>query len=259
MVVAADQETAGTSARILDIAERLVQVRGLQRVQLRRCGRRAADHHRRPALPLRRQAPARLALVDRYAVGSTGAGATSMPAAPGRAAGCAATSGCTAPCCPTAACACAGCWPPSTRTLPGGMRDSVLGSSIENETWLEDVLTQAPPTTACASTVRGEAARLVLASLEGAHAGRPVRGHGSLHAAATHPLARADRSRPGRLSASLALGRTRPATAAGLLRHSAEITSARVRLVLGSPGQRASLMADLSCCRRRPSSTATTC
>lgn len=161
--------TAGTPARILDIAERLVQVRGFNGFSYADVAAElqittAALHYHFTGKP-----QLGLALVDRYAA-RFGAALNDLDTR-----------------CPTAPeklrgyvglymdvlvkgrmCLC-GMLAAEYHTLPVPMRDSVLRFFDQNEQWLEGVLEQG----AAEGSLRfsgspREAARLILASLEGA-------------------------------------------------------------------------------------------
>ena len=169
MVRAASQMTAGTPARILDIAERLVQVRGFNGFSYADVAAElqittAALHYHFTGKP-----QLGLALVDRYAA-RFGAALADLDAR-----------------CPTAPdklrgyvglymdvlvkgrmCLC-GMLAAEYHTLPVPMRDSVLRFFDQNELWLEGVLQQgAAEGSLRFSGAPREAARLILASLEGA-------------------------------------------------------------------------------------------
>ncbi|HEX3492509.1 MAG TPA: TetR/AcrR family transcriptional regulator [Streptosporangiaceae bacterium] len=161
--------TAGTPARILDIAERLVQVRGFNGFSYADVATElqittAALHYHFTGKP-----QLGLALVDRYAA-RFGAALAGLDAR-----------------CPTAPdklrgyvglyldvlvkgrmCLC-GMLAAEYHTLPVPMRDSVLRFFDQNEQWLEGVLEQgAAEGSLRFSAAPREAARLILASLEGA-------------------------------------------------------------------------------------------
>ncbi len=169
MVVAADQKTAGTPARILDIAERLVQIRGFNGFSYADVAAElqittAALHYHFTGKP-----QLGLALIDRYAV-RFGAALGDLDArcdsAAGRLRGYVGLY--RAVLLDGRMCLC-GMLAAEYHTLPGGMRDSVLRFFDENEQWLESVLTQgaADHSLRFSGSAR-EAARLILASLEGA-------------------------------------------------------------------------------------------
>lgn len=169
MVRAAEQMTAGTPARILDIAERLVQIRGFNGFSYADVAAElqittAALHYHFTGKP-----QLGVALIDRYAarfgvaLDDLDARCDSAPARlrgyvglyldvlrDGR------------------MCLC-GMLASEYHTLPGGMRESVLRFFDDNEHWLEGVLTQgaADRSLRFSGTAR-EAARLILASLQGA-------------------------------------------------------------------------------------------
>jgi TetR/AcrR family transcriptional repressor of nem operon len=167
--VAADQKTAGTPARILDIAERLVQIRGFNGFSYADVAAElqittAALHYHFTGKP-----QLGLALIDRYAV-RFGAALGDLDArcdsAAGRLRGYVGLY--RAVLLDGRMCLC-GMLAAEYHTLPGGMRDSVLRFFDENEQWLESVLTQgaADHSLRFSGSAR-EAARLILASLEGA-------------------------------------------------------------------------------------------
>lgn len=169
MVVAADQKTAGTPARILDIAERLVQIRGFNGFSYADVAAElqittAALHYHFTGKP-----QLGLALIDRYAV-RFGAALGDLDArcdsAAGRLRGYVGLY--RAVLLDGRMCLC-GMLAAEYHTLPGGMRDSVLRFFDENEQWLESVLTEgaADHSLRFSGSAR-EAARLILASLEGA-------------------------------------------------------------------------------------------
>jgi TetR/AcrR family transcriptional repressor of nem operon len=169
VVVAADQKTAGTPARILDIAERLVQIRGFNGFSYADVAAElqittAALHYHFTGKP-----QLGLALIDRYAV-RFGAALGDLDArcdsAAGRLRGYVGLY--RAVLLDGRMCLC-GMLAAEYHTLPGGMRDSVLRFFDENEQWLESVLTQgaADHSLRFSGSAR-EAARLILASLEGA-------------------------------------------------------------------------------------------
>jgi TetR/AcrR family transcriptional repressor of nem operon len=165
----ADQETAGTPARILDSAEGLLQARGYNGFSYADVAAElnittAALHYHFAGKP-----QLGLALVDRYAGRFSQALAeieASSPAGPDRLRGYAGlyrdvlAKG--------RMCLC-GMLAAEYQTLPAPMRDAVLGFLDQNETWLEGVLGRgaADGTLRFAGPAR-QAARLVLASLEGA-------------------------------------------------------------------------------------------
>lgn len=169
MTRTAEQETAGTPARILDSAERLVQVRGYNGFSYADIAAElnvttAALHYHFAGKP-----QLGLALVERYArrfgraLADLEAGS---PAAPARLRGYVElyrdvlVAG--------RMCLC-GMLAAEYQTLPAPMRDAVLGFLDQNETWLECVLARG----AADGSLRfagppSQVARLVLASLEGA-------------------------------------------------------------------------------------------
>jgi len=161
--------TAGTPARILDIAERLVQIRGFNGFSYADVAAElqittAALHYHFTGKP-----QLGLALVDRYAARFGAALAdldTRCPSAPDKLRGYVGlymdvlVKG--------RMCLC-GMLAAEYHTLPVPMRDSVLRFFDQNEQWLEGVLEQG----AAEGSLRfsgppREAARLILASLEGA-------------------------------------------------------------------------------------------
>jgi TetR/AcrR family transcriptional repressor of nem operon len=161
--------TAGTPARILDIAERLVQIRGFNGFSYADVAAElqittAALHYHFTGKP-----QLGLALIDRYAA-RFGAALDDLDArcysAPDRLRGYVGLyldvllDG--------RMCLC-GMLASEYHTLPGGMRDSVLRFFDDNEHWLEGVLAQgaADRSLRFSGTAR-DGARLVLASLEGA-------------------------------------------------------------------------------------------
>ena len=191
MVVAADQMTAGTPARILDIAERLVQIRGFNGFSYADVAAElqittAALHYHFTGKP-----QLGLALIDRYAV-RFGAALDDLDArcdsAAGRLRGYVGLY--RAVLLDGRMCLC-GMLAAEYHTLPGGMRDSVLRFFDENEQWLEGVLTQgaADHSLRFSGSAR-EAARLILASLEGALlVARSFEDTGRFESAATSLLA----------------------------------------------------------------------
>jgi TetR/AcrR family transcriptional repressor of nem operon len=169
VVKTADQITAGTPARILDIAERLVQVRGFNGFSYADVAAElhittAALHYHFTGKP-----QLGLALINRYAVRFGEALAdldASHASAPDRLRGYVALyrdvllKG--------RMCLC-GMLAAEYQTLPVPMRDAVLKFFDQNESWLEGVLAQGAGdgTMHFAGSPR-QAAQLVLASLEGA-------------------------------------------------------------------------------------------
>jgi TetR/AcrR family transcriptional repressor of nem operon len=154
VVRAADQMTAGTPARILDIAERLVQIRITT----------AALHYHFTGKP-----QLGLALIDRYAIrfGAALDGLdTSCDTAPERLRG---YVGIYQDVLDNGRMCLCGMLAAEYHTLPGAMRDSVLRFFDQNEHWLEDVLTQgaAEHSLRFPGSAR-DAARLTLGTLEGA-------------------------------------------------------------------------------------------
>ena len=189
--MAADQKTAGTPARILDIAERLVQIRGFNGFSYADVAAElqittAALHYHFTGKP-----QLGLALIDRYAV-RFGAALGDLDAR-----------------CDSSAdrlrgyvglyrdvllsgrmCLC-GMLAAEYHTLPGGMRDSVLRFFDDNEQWLESLLTQgaAEHRLRFSGSAR-EAGRLIVASLQGALlVARSFEDPGRFEAAATGLLA----------------------------------------------------------------------
>ena len=169
MVAERRRGDVGTATRILDVAERLAQVRGFNGFSYADIAAevgitKAALHYHFAS-----KADLGKALISRYAARFGEALAAIDTSTTAARPSCKATPSCTSACSATSGCACAECWRLSTRPCPSAMQASVVSFFDQSEAWLQDVLEQGRGDGSLHFTGPArDVARMIISCLEGA-------------------------------------------------------------------------------------------